>query len=511
MGNGKIKQLASQTIWYGASNIGAKLLNYMLTPFLTRVLHTSKGLVEFGDISILYSCIALINIIYTYGFETAYFRFSNKEGVEKKNLFQTAFSSIVFSTIGLSLLLIFFRAPLSHLIKQDGHSDYIVLAILIIAFDTLSAIPLAKLRQENRPRRYAMVNVGGVAINVLLTILFVGVWPHYAETHSTVFLAQLYYNFTNVQLLLFANLAQAVFAFLLLLPQWKGVALKIDKALWHKMFAYSSPMIIVGLGGMINETVDRVLLLNFVPGTEDAAKTVVSIYSANYKLAIIITMFIQAFRMSAEPFFFNQAKSKDSPQLYARIMKWFVIVMCVAFLITLLYIDIWKYLVGASYRSGLSVVPILLCANICLGIYYNQSIWYKLTDKIKMGMFITLGGVIVTLLVNIIFIPRYGMYASAWATFLCYCSMMIWSYVLGHKYYPIPYNVKKLLAYIGVALILFFLEKGFMAIVGSTILHLLFATILMCVFLLLVIFAEKKELRAMPKVGKYIDKYFSKF
>ncbi|QES87772.1 lipopolysaccharide biosynthesis protein [Rhizosphaericola mali] len=506
----KIKQLASQTVWYGASNIAAKLLNYLLTPFLTRVLHTEKGMVDFGDFSLLYSCIAILNIIFTYGFETAYFRFSNKPEVNKETLLRTAFGSMVMSTIGLSLILIGLRYPLSRFVEQVGHPEYITYSILIVAFDTLAVIPFARLRQENKPKRYAFVNVSGVFINVLLTVLFVGVLPKYAESHPGTFLANWYNAHTTVQLLLYANIAQAVFAFVLLYPQWRGVKIKINKPLWRDLFIYSSPMIITGLGGMINETMDRVMLVKWMPGGLEHAKLEQSIYSANYKLSIIISLFIQAFRMAAEPFFFSQSQDKQAPKLYARVMKWFVIVVCCAFLVTMLYLDIWKLIVGPSYRSGLGVVPILLLANIFLGVYYNQSVWYKLTNKMRSGMYITLIGAMITLVINYMFIPRFGMYASAWATFFCYGSMMVISYFWGHKYFPIPYNVKKLSAYVIVMLILFFIQNGIMHLINSSIVHLITGTILMVVFLGLIVFAERKEISSFPVIGKYIQKYLVK-
>lgn len=503
----KIKQLASQTVWYGGSNIISKLLNYLTNPLLTYLLGSKSGMVDFGDISILYAWIAVANIIFTYGFETAYFRFSNTEGINKKTLFQTSFTSLVFSSVVLFLFLNFLRYPISRFVEQFGHPEFITYALLIIVFDTLAVVPLARLRQENRPKRYAFVNISGVIINVALQIFFIGISPHLVEKNPTGWYAQWYLEHSRVSLVMYANIAQAILAFILLFPQWKGIKLKINVPLWKRLFAYSSPMIIIGLAGMVNEVMDRMLLLKYVPGTVDDAKTVAGIYAANYKLSIIVTLFIQAFRMAAEPFFFNQSRDKQAPSLYARIMKWFVIIVSIAFLVTVLYIDIWKLLVGPSYRSGLGVVPILLMANIFLGMYYTQSVWYKITNNMRIGMYITLIGAVITLTINILFIPKFGMYASAWATFLCYGAMMVISYIWGHKYYPIPYNVKKILAYLVVIILLFFIQKGLMALIPFVIVHLITATILMGAFLVLVAFAERKELVAFPVIGKYVAKF----
>lgn len=500
----KIKQLASQTVWYGVSSILARFLIFLQTPFLTRVLHSPKGMVDYGDYTLIYSCIPIFNILFTYGFETGFFRYSNKPEVDKSTLLRTTFGSLVFTTICFAFLLIVLRYPLSRFLAQDGHPEYVSIAVLIIAFDTLAVIPFARLRQENKPRRYAFVNLSGVFINIALTVMFAGVLPKWAAQNPDGFWAGFLAKHTMVALLLYANLVQAIFAFLLLSPQWYKVKIKINKPLWRELFIYSSPMIITGLGGMVNETMDRLMLVKWMPGGIVHAKLEQSVYSANYKLSIIITLFITAFRMAAEPFFFSQAQDKQAPKLYARVMKWFVIVVCCAFLITVLYIDVWKMIVGAEYRSGLGVVPILLMANIFLGMYYNQSVWYKLTNKMRAGMYITLMGTCITIITNYVFIPRFGMYASAWATFSCYGSMMTISYLWGHKYYPIPYNVKKILSYLTVMLILFFIQKGLMALIPYTIAHLITATILMGVFLALVAFAERKELKSFPFIGKYI-------
>lgn len=255
---------------------------------------------------------------------------------------------------------------------------------------------------------------------------------------------------------------------------------------------------------------NRQMLAKFLPLSEVNAKRIVGIYSANYKLAIFITLFIQAFKMAAEPFFFNQAKEKNAPGLYARVMKWFVITLALAFLFSALYLDVWKYLVGSSYRSGLGVVPVLLFANICLGIYYNLSVWYKLTDQMRMGLYITLAGAIITLVGNYVFIPKWGMYASAWSTLVCYASMVVLAYFIGQKYYPVPYPVKKILSYLTVMLIFFFIKIGVNGLTAGwsewpqLAIRLVTATVLMLLYLLLILKVERSELRTMPFIGMYL-------
>ena len=498
-----LKKLAGETIWYGLSNIAAKFLNVLLTPLLTYLLHTKAQQVDYGDISILFACISFVNVVFTYGLETAYFRFSTTT-TDRSKLFQTTFTSIFFSSIFLSIILILFRLPISNFIGLGSHTEYIIWAIMIVAIDAMAAIPFAKLRQEGRPRKYAFTRVAGILVNIFLTVYFIYYSPGNVAERPYSGFAKWYVQHTNVGFLLLANLAQCLVTFILLKKEWSVWRMRFDFPLWKKVMGYCWPMLIVGLGGMVNETIDRIMLAKLLPGDASAAKIVVGIYGANYKIALLITLFIQAFKMSAEPFFFSQAADKNAPKTYARVMKWFVITLCIAFLFTALYLDIWQYFIGYQYRSGIGVVPILLAANIALGIYYNLSVWYKITDKMYMGMLITLVGAVITLVLNFEFIPKYGMYASAWATFAAYSTMMVLSYFIGQKYFRVPYPVKKLLSYITIMLLLFFIEKVVMYFSIKTPVRLGFATLLFYLFLRLVYFIEKKELKGLPVIGKFV-------
>ncbi|HTN47778.1 MAG TPA: oligosaccharide flippase family protein [Flavipsychrobacter sp.] len=489
-----IKKLAGQTVWYGLSNIAAKLLNYILTPIITYLLNSPQGRVDYGDVSMLYAAISFANIVFTYGLETGYFRFSTKEA-DKKTLFHTLFNSLLGSTVLLSLLVVLFRVPISEFVEQGGHPEYIVLCAFIIAFDTLSAIPFARLRQEGRPKKYAFVRITGIIVNIILTLFFIYYSPSYVQENPASAYTAWYKTQTNVSLLLLANLAQNIVTFLFLWKEWKDFSLKVDVALWKKVMRYSTPMLVIGLGGMVNETIDRLMLPKLLPVSEAAAKTAVGIYSANYKLAIFITLFIQGFRLGAEPFFFSQAKDKNAPQTYARVMKWFVITLCVAFLFTALYLDVWVRILGSSYRSGVGVVPILLGANIALGIYYNLSVWYKVTDKMRMGIYITLIGAAITLSMNYFLIPVYGMYACAWATFSCYTAMMVISYILGQKYFTVPYDIRRIGGYLLLILLLFGVQRYVTTFSSSFAWNIATATFLMTIFLAAVFILEKTELQ----------------
>lgn len=498
-----LKQLAGQTIWYGVSNIAAKLLNQLLTPIITYFLNNPAGMVAYGDMSMLYTSISLANVIYTYGLETAYFRFASS-GADKKTLFHTTFSSLLVSTLFFSVLLIWLRQPIADYIDLQGHSEYIIWCVCIVAIDTLAAIPFALLRQEGRPRKYAFVRVAGIVVNIVLTVYFIAYCPGQVKAHPDTAFSRWYSAYNSVGFLLLANLGQAIVTFLLLFREWGSFRFSIDADLWRKIMRYSWPMVIVGLGGMVNETIDRFMLGKLFAGTPQEAKMAVGIYAANYKIAIFITLFIQAFKMSAEPFFFSQSADRNAATTYARVMKWFVITLCFAFLFTALYLDLWKYFIGSQYRDGLGVVPILLAANVALGIYYNLAVWYKITDRMYMGMIVTLIGAAITLVLNFVFIPVYGMYACAWTTFAAYTVMMIICYALGQKYFPVKYPVARIGGYIGAMLLFFALQWVVMHFTGSMPVRLATGTVLMAAFGLMVLRAEKSELSAMPVIGRWL-------
>ena len=501
---GSLKSLAGQTLWYGLSTIAARFLGYLQTPIITYLLVNQQGREAYGDFSVLYAGISLANILFTYGMETAFFRFAST-GEDKQKLFRTSFGSLLVSTVLLSIAFILLRKPIAHFVDLDLHPEYISWCVIIIALDALAVIPFARLRQQGRPRKYAAIRIASILVNLLLVVFFIYFSQKFAVSHPRSSYTLWYNSHSKAGLLILANLAQSAVTFLLLTKEWADFRFAIDKTLWLKLWRYGSPMIITGLGGMVNETMDRIMLLKLHGGhLVSAAKSDVGIYSANYKIAIFITLFIQAFRMGAEPFFFNQSADKNAPKTYARVMKWFVITLCFAFLFTGLYLDVWKYMVGPDYRSGLGVVPILLAANVCLGIYYNLSVWYKITDNMRKGMLITLMGAAITLVINFAFIPRYGMYACAWATFACYSSMMIVSYLWGQHYFPVPYARKKLVSYLLVMLLLFAVQKGVAQLTGVFALRLLSGSVLMLLFLALVVKVEKDEIRRMPFVGKYI-------
>ena len=490
-------------MWYGLSSIAARLINYLLTPYLTYAVAIKTS--DYGKIGLIYAAIPILNILFTYGFETAYFRFAKEEN--KKTIYSTAFISLFVSTILFAGILWFNQAAFGNIIGLKDIPQIIQIAIFIIAFDTLAVIPFARLRQQGRPVKFAFVKISGILINVFFTWFFIGYCSHAAQQNAHSWVTKFYDpNLNPVVYVVLANLIQSVFTLLLLFGEILQVRFRFNAKLWKQMIIYALPLIIAGMGGMINETFDRLMLRWWLPGEAVFKDGQVGIYNACYKLSILITLFIQAFRMGAEPFFFKQAEGQNPQRVYARVMKFFVIIICIMFLVVSLFMPLWKYFIGPKYWEGLSIVPVLLLANMFLGIYYNLSIWYKLGHKTSAGAWITLIGAAITVLINFIFIPYFGYMACAWATFFCYGTMMIISFVWGQKEYRIPYAWKKLVAYIIIVVILFFIHRGIISVWHSNLLSLGVGTLLLCLYLWFVGNVEKKELPQLPVIGKYFRK-----
>ena len=487
-------------MWYGVSSIAARFLNYLLTPYLTTILATAA----YGEMSMVYSYIPFLNVVFTYGLETAFFRFSSKEGDNKK-VFNTISISILTSTLFLTTLLFVSKDFFAHLLRIQNHPEFITWAAWIIALDTLATIPFAKLRNDVRPRKYALIRLVGILMNIGLVVFFYSALPKIAVEYPTSFLAKWYDPNLGAGYYILANLLQSALTLLLLAPEFFSVRFEIDKKLWRQIMLYSLPIMIAGFGGMINETFDRIMLGWLAPVTSiNDAKIQVGIYSACYNLSILITLFVQAFRLGAEPFFFQQAKGEDAPKTYARVMDYFVMTICIMFLAVMLYLDIWKHFIAAKMWNGLVVVPILLVANMCLGVYYNLSIWYKLSHKTTAGATITLIGAALTLIINFAFIPFYGYLACAWATLACYASMMLLSFFWGQRVYPVPYNTKRLLNNFGFMLLLFAFHKNIVHHVEGLFLHLLLGTVFMMLYLGYLVRNEKENLQQLPFVKKFI-------
>ena len=481
-----IRKLAGQTLWYGIPSITSRFLGYLMNLSLPLIF---KEPAVTADLTLIYAAVAFLNVIFTYGMETAYFRFSQEE--DKGKLYSTLSISLFGTNLLLSSILWILQEPLAALAKLDGQTEYIQWMIGVLFFDTLSTIAFAKLRQENRPRRYAFARMASVVVNILVVFLFLGMVPNFLSTHPESFLARFQTKGeSGIVWYLVGNFLGSLTTFLLLQHELRQVRFQFDWALWKKVMRYSWPLVIVGMGGIVNDMLSRLLYQFVVDLPAEQAKHELGVFGNIIRLSIVITIAIQAFRMAAEPFFFNRSKDLEVTKTYARVMKYFVIVCCFLFLGISLYIDLVKWFFEAINRErwteGLYVVPLFAMANIFLGIYYNLSIWYKLTNRNLTGAFITVGGALITVALTIWLIPVYHYWGAAMASFGCYLFMMLTSYWLGQKHYPVPYETGRILFYLFISVgfyrahrfLVSFTDSRFFNIATATVFLLLFAWII---------------------------------
>ena len=474
-----IKKLFGEIAIYGLSSIIGRLLNYLLVPLYTYIFINPA---DYGVVSELYAWVAFLIVILTFGMETAFFKFIQNEG-DQKNVFSTALSALLSLNSVFFLVVLLFYQDIASLLLYEDHGEYIVMLGAIVSIDAISALPLAKLRAEEKAKRFSIIQLSSIAVNIILNVIFLLFCFDYNNPEQGVF----YIFLAN----LIASLVKPIF----LLKSFTLIR-GIDRSLLKRMLVFSFPLAIAGFAGIINETLDRILLKQMLynpenPSSLDYAEAQVGIYSASYKLAMLIAILLQAYRYAAEPFFFSQMKNQDRNKIYSQIMNVFIAFVCGIFLLVTLNIDIFKYFIqNETYWVGLQVVPILLMANIFLGIYYNQSIWFKLSGKTKFGAYIALFGASLTVLLNILYIPKFGYMACAWATLLVYFTQMVISYILGQRYYPIPYNLKKFIFYISLALALFFLSP-YVKVDNFTV-NLFIQNSLLLMFVLTAVYTERR-------------------
>lgn len=448
-----IRKLAGHTAIYGISSIAARMLYFFLTPLYTDTDLISQA--DYGIVTDVFAYIAILMVLFTYRMEMAYFRYGAEQGQAQRS-FRTAMSSHIISTLGLGLLLLPLAPVLAGLAQYAQRSELIVLALLILSLDTLSEVPMARLRLEGRPLRFAAVQGGSIVLNLALNLFFILFcplvlqWEGWEAWHP--FIKSIYDPTIGIGYIFIANVAASAFKFLLLWPAWRDFRLQIDWEHWKKMMRYSLPLILVGFSFVINETLDRKLLPILGKGSDEEKLAQLGIYGANYKLAMIISLFTQAFRYGAEPFFFQQKNRLDARELYARIARYFFLAGTLGFLGIVCYLRVIRYFIGEAYWVGLHVVPILLLANLMLGLYYNFTVWYKLTEQTRWGAIISGGGALVTIILNIWWIPIYGYTGCAVATLICYTGITIACYLVGRRYYPIPYPIGRMARYLALAL-----------------------------------------------------------
>jgi O-antigen/teichoic acid export membrane protein len=439
------KNLFKQTAIYGIATVVPRMFSFILTP-----LYTSTGVMgteKYGELSLIFAWLVFINVVLSYGMETTFFRFYSSEN--KKDVISTSTISLFWSTLFFLSIALLCRGFLADAAQIDN--EYITYTIWVLTLDALVVIPFSKLRADGRPILYAAIKIGSVAFNLLLNFFFLIWLPKIADANPDSFMATLYVKDFQVGYVFVANIISSLSVFILLLPHYLKLSWHFNVVLWKKMMGYSLPVAVAGIAFAINETFDRPLL-KFL----NVSESDIGAYSGCYKLAIFMTLFTTAFRLGIEPFFFSHAKHEDAPKTYAMITKYFVIFGSVILLGVVVFADLLKLILlrQSSYWEAMDVVPLIILANLCLGIYTNLSVWYKLSDKTKMGAYISIVGAVVTLSFNFALIPVWGYMGSAVATLGAYGTMMVVSYYLGNKYYPIPYDVKTIGKYMGVAILL---------------------------------------------------------
>jgi O-antigen/teichoic acid export membrane protein len=499
-----IKRLAGQTAIYGIPSVLGRVLSYLLVPLYTSVFKPGA----YGTVGVFYAYTSFLMVILTYGMETTFFRFNEQEK-DKKKVFSAGMISLIISSVLFLVLVLSFSGDVARWIEYPDHPEYVRWFAWILALDALSAIPFASLRAQNRPARFAWVKMTNITINILLNLFFLVLCPFILKHYSEGFLGHIIINVYRpdwgIEYIFVSNLAASIITFIMLLPQLSGISWKVNSDLWKKMLIYTFPLLFAGMAGIVNETFDRLLLRYLLP--KDISSYQVGVYNACYKISILMTIFIQAYKYAAEPFFFAQAKEKDAKVVYAKIMDYFIITVSLIFLGTMLYLDdfILPMLVRSKeYWEGRGVIPVLLMANLFLGVYYNLSIWYKLTGKTSWGAWLSLIGAIITLVLNFWWIPLssdhliYSYYGSAWATFICYGSMMILSYLIGQKYFPVKYNLGKFCGYLGLSVLLYAISLIIKP--DLSMLRIGFHTVLLLIFMGTVYLIEKPRLSTIIKI-----------
>lgn len=445
-----IRKLAKETAIYGLSSILGRVLYFLLTPLYTGVL--APG--EYGIATDLFAFIALVMVFFTYRMEMAYFRFASDGKEDAAESLNTALWSVTGSSLLFGAVLFGLSGWLAEWFQYPEHSYLLRICAVILVLDALCEIPFAQLRQEGRPLRFAAIRMGSIGLNIGLNLFFLLVCPYLQASSWGASLVEGWYDPDfSIGYIFVSNLAASALALLLLIPAFLRLKWRFDLFLWRRMIVYAFPMVIVGFSYVINETLDRKIMTWLLKGTPDENLFQLGVYGANYKLAMLISLFTQAFRYGAEPFFFKQKNALGAQKLYADLAHFFMIAGMAAFLGIVLYIDVVKYFIDSEYWAGLGVVPILTLANVFLGMYYNFSVWYKVTDKTNWGAYISVGGALVTIGLNIWLIPVFGYYGSAWTTLVCYGAMALACYFIGNRVYPVPYNVKALLFYLAAGVV----------------------------------------------------------
>ena len=494
-----LKSLAKDTAIYGFSSIVGRFLNYLLVPLYTAVIPASTG--GYGVVSNVYAYTALILVFLTFGMETGFFRFANKSGEHPEKVYANTLIFVGGLSLIFVILCMLFLHPISALLEYPDHPDYIAMMVLVVALDSFQCIPFAYLRYKKRPIKFASIKLFNIVGNILLNLFFLLLCP-WLDVHAHQLVSWFYRPEYLVGYIFVSNLIMSLVQMFFFIPELRGFSYRVDKVLLKQMISYSFPILVFGVVGILNQTIDK-MIYPFLFDDRQEGLVQLGIYSATSKVAMIMAMFTQAFRYAYEPFVFGKDREGDNRKMYAAAMKYFLIFSLLAFLAVMFYLDLLRYLVARGYWEGLGVVAIVMLAEICKGIYFNLSFWYKLTDKTYWGAYFSVIGCVIIVVLNILFVPVYGYLASAWASVAGYAVILLLSYWIGQKEYPIHYDLKSLGLYVLLAAVLYVI--GEQVPIPNIVLRLAFRTVLLLLFIAYII---KKDLplSQIPVINRFIKK-----
>lgn len=497
----ELKSVVKDTAIYGLSSIVGRFLNYLLVPLYTAKLAASGG--GYGVITNIYAYVALIMVILTFGMETTFFRFANKPEEKPLTVYSTTLIMVGTIAFVFAAMVLLFLDPVSSMMGYANHPEYVGMMAVCVAIDAFQAIPFAWLRYKKRPIKFAALKLLFIILNITLNIVYFVVFPALYTRYPDI-LGLIYNPGVGVGYAFGLNLVCTASITAFFIPELTGFKYVFDKALMKRMLKYSWPILILGIAGILNQTVDK-MIFPLVYGDTETGKVELGIYGACVKIAMIMAMITQAFRYAYEPFVFGKAKDKNSGETYAAAMKYFIIFTLLAYLCVIGYLDVLKRIIAPDYWAGLRVVPIVMAAEIMMGIYFNLSFWYKLIDKTIWGAWFSAAGCIVLIAVNLIFIPKYSYMACAWGGFAGYATSMVLSYIVGQKKNPINYPIKSIMTYILIA-------GFFYAIMALTpeewpmIAKLGINTVLILLFIGHIL-KHDLPLQSLPVIGKYFKKH----
>ena len=476
-----LKSLAKETAIYGVSSIVGRFLNYLLVPVYTIALPASSG--GYGVVTNIYAWVALILVLLTCGMETGFFRFANKGQDDPMRVYSTTLLSVSIGSLVFVALGLLFLEPIAGWLEYGEHPWYIGMMMIVVAMDAIQSIPFAYLRYKKRPIKFAALKLLFIFLNIALNLFYYVILEGNDVGYDFLF-----------------NLVCTSVVMVCMIPELRGFTYVLDKELLKRMLRYSLPLVILGVAGILNQVADKIIF-PFVYPDEAEATIQLGIYGAASKIAMIMAMFTQAFRFAYEPFVFGKSKEKDSREMYAQAMKFFIIFTLLAFLAVMFYLDILRHVIGRDYWDGLRVVPIVMAAEIFMGIYFNLSFWYKLIDETRWGAYFSLTGCIILILMNIFLVPQYGYIACAWAGFTGYGVAMLLSYFVGQKKYPIQYDLKAIGMYVLLAAVLYVAAEY--VSIDNIYLRMAYRTVLLLLFIAYVV-KRDLPLNQIPILNKLL-------